>query len=523
MSPALAEGLRDVSDVARDEGPAGVQRLVREATPIEPPPRKTRRKAKAKESQADSLVKLAISAGAELFHDPDGEAYARVPVGGHHEVWRLRTKGFKGWLARLFWEDREKAPSSQAVTDALNVLEGLAVHEGEERKVFVRVARVGASVYLDLGDEAWRAIELKAEGWRIVTRPPVMFLRPKGLRPLPDPIRGGSLDELAELVNVPAGNQWALVKAWLVGALRGEGPFWVLAVQGEQGSAKSTLSKMLRALIDPSKLPLRSPPKEERDLVIAAQNGWVVGYDNLSGIPAWLSDSLCRLATGGGFGTRALYTDNEEALFDVVRPILVNGIDDMLSRADLAQRSIVLDIPAIPDEERRDEQEVWAAFNASHARILGALCEAVCCAQRREPSVKLERPPRMADAARWATAAEPALGLEHGAVMRAICGNREEAVRQGLEAEPLADVLMHYVEERGSWTGAPSLLLKALKAVAEDEAKASRAWPKNASSLSSKLQRLAPSLRRVGVLVERGRGTGGVRYVSLRWVGTGQS
>src|SRR5262245_64966627 len=111
---------------------------------------------------------------------------------------------------------------------------------------------------------------------------------------------------------------------------------------GEQGSAKSTFATILRSLVDPNTAPLRSFPREDRDLFIAASNGWIVGYDNVSRVPPWLSDALCRLATGGGFSTRKLYTDDEEQLFNAQRPTILNGIEDFIDRPDLDSGTIVL-------------------------------------------------------------------------------------------------------------------------------------------------------------------------------------
>jgi integrase len=162
-----------------------------------------------------------------------------------------------------------------------------------------------------------------------------------------------------------------------VAALRPDRPFLILAVNGEQGSAKSTLCRMARAPLDPNISPLRRPPRDDRDLMIAASNGWVVGYDNLSGIRPELSDTLCCLATGGGFGTRELYTDDDEKLFAAMRPVLVNGIEDLATRADLLDRALTLTLPVISDERRRDEGGLWRQYEEVRPRVLGALLDAL--------------------------------------------------------------------------------------------------------------------------------------------------
>ena len=254
------------------------------------------------QSQATRLVTLATDAGVELFHTPDGEAYASILVEGHTETWPLKVKGFRRWLARLFYEEYDKTPGSQALQDALGVLEGKALYDGPEYPVYTRLAEHNGAIYLDLGNAAWQAVEITPNGWQVIDTPPVKFRRAKGMLPLPEPVPGGSLAALRPFVNLASEEDWRLLVSWLLAALRPVGPYPVLVIYGEQGSAKSSLVRVLRALVDANTAALRTTPRDERDLMIAANNGWLIALDNLSHLPDWLSDALCRLATGSGFG-----------------------------------------------------------------------------------------------------------------------------------------------------------------------------------------------------------------------------
>jgi hypothetical protein len=184
-----------------------------------------------------------------------------------------------------------------------------------------------------------------------------------------------------------------------------------LAISGEQGSAKTILSKMLKALVDPNVAPVRALPREERELMIAANNGYLLAFDNLSNLPAWLSDALCRLASGGSFAVRQLYTDDDEVLFQAARPLLLNGIEDVVSRADLADRGIFLTLAPIGEQRRRSEAELWREFDLARPRILGALLDAAVRGLQTLPDIRLTSLPRMADFALWATACGTALWL----------------------------------------------------------------------------------------------------------------
>src|SRR5688572_9269814 len=257
------------------------------------------------------------------FTLPEGEPWATVPAGSHREHWPLKTKGFRRWLARRFYESTGQAPGAQALQDALTTLEGRALFEAGACPVYTRVAEWEDTIYYDLADAGWGAVCVTPTGWDYTPHPPVKFRRPRGMLPLPRPVLGGQVDALRPFVNVADPADWRLLVAWLLGALRPSGPYPVLILHGEQGSAKSTTARVLRELCDPNSAPLRSEPSNERDLMIAATNGWMVTLDNLSRLPAWLSDALCRLACGGGFGTRELYSDADEIIFDAARPVVL--------------------------------------------------------------------------------------------------------------------------------------------------------------------------------------------------------
>jgi len=323
--------------------------------------------------QADILIELAQEV--ELFHSPDATAFADLQVNGHRETWSVRTKGFRRWLTRKFFETTGGAPNSEALQSALNVIEAKAHFDGHERDVHIRIGGLGGKLYLDLGDEAWRAVEMGAGGWQIVDDPPVRFRRAAGMQPLPTPMRGGSVDTLRNFLNVQSDRDFTLVVAWVLAVMRDCGPYPVLVLSGEQGSAKSTFSAILRSLLDPNTAPLRALPREDRDLFIAANNGHVLAFDNVSGLPSWISDTLCRLATGGGFAVRQLYTDQDEVLFDAARPVILNGIEDIVTRPDLADRAIFLTLEPIPEDRRRPERDLWAEFDAASPQILGRLLD----------------------------------------------------------------------------------------------------------------------------------------------------
>jgi len=267
--------------------------------------------------------------------------------------------------------------------------------------------------------------------------------------PLPVPQQGGSIEALASFLNLASRDDFVLVVAWLSAALRPGGPYPLLALSGEQGSAKTVLSKVLKALIDPNAAPVRSLSREERELMIAANNGYLLAFDNLSGLPVWLSDALCRLASGGSFAVRQLYTDDEEVLFEAARPILLNGIEDVISRPDLGDRAIFLSLAPIGEAQRRPENELWRDFEIARPCILGALLDAMVHGLRTLGRVRLDRLPRMADFALWTAACETAL-WPTGTFARAYAANRRAAIEDIIDGDPVAALVRDIMAERNS-------------------------------------------------------------------------
>ena len=449
-------------------------------------------------SQADQLVQLALDASTELWHTPEGDGYITVRLANHLEHHPIAGRTTRNFLARLYHRRNGRTPNSRSIGDALSTLNGIACFDGPQHEVRVRLAGQGDRVYLDLGDSAWRAVEITRAGWRVVEAPPVRFRRGRALLALPEPVHGQSLDALRDVIHVAAEDDWRLLMFWLVGALRPVGPYSLLALDGEQGAGKSTTARLLRRLLDPSAADLRAEPREIRDLMIAASGGWIVALDNLSHVQPWLSDALCRLSTGGALSTRQLYTDGDEYIVEAIRPIILTGITSVITRGDLQDRAIAITLPAIPDRLRQPEAELWSRYDRIRSGVLGALLDAVACALRCEHEVKLDAPPRMADAARWATAAEPAMGIPTGGIVHAYADRRQQLAEATLEGDPLAAAIDAVPRP---WDGTAAELL----ARVTPTGRLPRGWPESPRALGGALRRLAPQLRRLGIDLDVGR------------------
>jgi hypothetical protein len=450
-----------------------------------------------RDSQATTIVNLARNS-CELWHTPAGDAYAAIKTNGHCEHYPLGSRAARDYLSRLFYEDHKKAPNSSALQDAINTLSGIARFDGPVHQAHVRVAQHEDRFYLDLGDAAWRAVEITAASWRVVSHPPVRFRRPRGLLPLPVPIPGGSIAELRPFLNVANDGDFVLLTMWGLATFRPSGPYPILIFMAEQGSAKTTTTRILRRLVDPNESDVRRPPRNTEDLMIAATNGHVVVFDNLSRLSDELSDNLSVLATGGGFAVRQLYTNYEEAIFNESKPIILNGISQVATRGDLLDRAIVVTLPPIPDDRRKDEATFWRDFEMAHPRILAAFLDAVVVGLQRLPHVHLPQKPRMADFALWGVATEPACPWLKPAFLDLYASNRRDAIEATLDGDHLVDA----IKLLAPWEGTASDLLRAVNTKLPESVTKQKDWFSRPRQVSDALRRLAPGLRRIGISVE---------------------
>jgi hypothetical protein len=522
------------------------------------------------ETPASILLRLVREA--RIFRGLDRQFYADVPWDGHHEVHELGSAAFEYWLIRRFRQVRQSVPSLEGLKRIIRALEADAMALGTLEPVTVRVAagppptthEVGelavsrlvvsgtdlvangvfsplttdskenrwteppptthhspltthrTAYYIDLGDPSWDAVEIRADGWRVVARPTVAFRRPSGLLPFPRPVPSDFplIELLRKYLNVSEADL-PLVIAWVTAAFRPVGPYAVLVLSGEQGSAKSTMARVLCRLIDPSTAALRGLPTNLRDLMIEAHNGWLLAYDNVSSISAPTSDALCRIATGGGYSTRALFKDRENTLIDVVRPILIATIEEIIRRSDLIDRSVHIHLLAIADELRRVEQTLFEEFEADYPKLLGGVFDAVSAGMRNWDTFALPALPRMADFAHWGEAVCRGLGYEPGVFLARYMANRREACSSALDDCPVASAvqdLFNYVKRPTEKTA--SELLSVLAEIAPRPIRQSAQWPKNGRALSVVLRRIAPQLRIIGIDVKFGLGRYG-RVISI--------
>jgi len=414
-----------------------------------------------RQSQADMLVKLALKNAEQVFHDERRVPYIRLRSSKTLRTLRLRSRDVKSWLAGLLWKTYEKAPNQEALGSALNVLEAQC-QEGPTRKLYNRVAPgEDSSIWIDMTDEKWRAIHVTKEGWQIVDNPPILFRRYSHQKAIPEPVRGGNVNQILEFANVKNEADRLLFVVTNVTYFIPGIPHVILVFFGPQGSGKTWSLRVIRCLVDPSQLDLLNLPRRPRELMQNLDHHWCSFYDNVGRVPQWCSNVFCRAVTGMGVSKRALYTDDDDVIYSYHRCIGLTDINIAAERGDMLQRSLLLGLYAIPKKQRKTEKELRKAFEHAYPRILGAILDVLVKAIQIYPTIKLEGLHRMADYVVWSCAITEALGIDKKQFLDAY---KQNIVQQNLEmvrASPVSDALIKLMEKHPlGWEGTASQLFQ---------------------------------------------------------------
>lgn len=444
-------------------------------------------------NQASKAIDLIIK-DCKLVHNQQKEPYAIVQVNCMRQVHSITSKGFSQLVASKYYAAKKSPLSDASIKTVISTLSGRALFEGKQVETFTRIAKAQDGYWLDLCNDQWEVVLITKEGWEIQSGESVpLFPRSQTMKPLPTPQRGGSLDELWKLINIPIEHQ-LMVVAWLLECLRNDTPHVVLELVGEQGTAKSTTQRLLKMLIDPCAANLKANPKKVEDVWIGATNCHLVSFENISHLSFEYQDALCVLATGGAHATRTLYTNQEETVIELRKPIVLNGISVNVTAQDLLDRSIHIELP--PVNKRLQSNSVDEAFANNYSQLVGAVLDQFVGVLKHLDLVEIAdaKKPRMIDFAYLGEALYQANGYSAGRFVNDYQGMRLKGVHRTIESSPVGIALMHFLElNQGGWIGKLQDLLVLLpKPHGETN------WPRTGKGLGDVLRRLAPALRTLG-------------------------
>ena len=461
---------------------------------------------KSRENKTGQMIQYAVNDIGELFYDQYNEAYARVKSSNHLATCRIRGRDFKILLSRIFWETENNAPSSDVLNSTINVLEAKSRYEGKPYKLHSRVAPDPESkgIWYDLSNEKWQAVHITNMGWEVDDDPPILFRRYKHQRPQDLPERGGDPRLFLKFLNLAskADEDLKLIDTHL--KFVPNIPHPAIILYGPQGSAKSTLMILERMLVDPSATDLLILSKNNDELIQQLAHNWTAYYDNVSSLPTWISDQLCRAVTGGGFSKRELYSDDDDVIFNFRRCIGLNGINVAATKPDLLDRSLLIGLKEIDKKNRRRERDIYNEFRKLRPKILGGIFDTLVKAIDLLSSIQVDELPRMADYAYWGCAVAEALGIGQERFLDLYDQNVERQVEEATRSSVVAMALLALMEKRVKWEGSPSELLSELETQA-DELKINtrtKAWPKAPEILTRRLKELKANFTALGFFIE---------------------
>lgn len=469
-----------------------------------------------KKSQADLMIELAMKADDKFFHDELNECYVAIEREGNPIVYRIDDRSYKSFLVKRFFKETKKAPSKDSINQAIGVLQAIAQYDGEEINITKRCAERDDAIYYDLGDDNWTFIKITQDGWEIEESGQVLFTRRKNMKPQVMPERYEDISIINKHYRFKTEEDRILhIVSIATKFLKIGNP--IVVYHGEKGASKTTTMRMDRSIVDPAVRDVISMPKSISDLSLVLHNNYLPCIDNIDSISAEKSDILCTAATGGGFSRRKLFTDDEETIYEFKVPVILNGINVVATRPDLLDRSLLLGLERISEDERKEEREVWQDFEKDKPKMLGAIFHTISKALSIYPTTDLKKLGRMADFTRWGYAIAEACGIGGEKFLKAYLDNQYKANDEAVNSNPIATAIIRLMETTQCFEGTPSKLLETLNSIAEDEKIdiTSRLWAKEPNVLTRRLNELKSNFLMEGITFSTTNTSGG-RKIEIR-------
>ena len=446
----------------------------------------------------------------ELVLGKSGDAYIKINDKGNPYLLRVSSKKSDHFIRQIA-KKRSIRLTARDLKEINETLKAYAETELQTVDVYLRVAPYQNGIEIDLGDDEHTRIRITPGKVEPVTYgSETLFYRSNATLPFVKPAKNGNLKKLNEYLKNIDHELQVLLIGWISYTLAhpkvSTTNYVILALIGGQGTGKSFLCKLIARLIDPSQVGLQIMPKNTMDLVVAAQNAQVLFYDNIRQISEAMSDALCVCATGGSLSTRMLYTNNEQSISILHAALVLNGIYDFITQADLAQRSLTIHLLDMAESDRLSERDLEKQLEQDMPEILQGLFELIADIFKHLPDAKVTQPERMLDFVQWLSAMEMVYGDPAGTYQAIYSKCLEEAQLNSLLENALAAAVYLFADRLDKfWEGRPSDLLHELNDRAAFSAQRSVDWPKSPESLSKRLKVLSAALKSQGVFIKFSR------------------
>jgi len=452
------------------------------------------------EPQAKTLLTLIENSGASFFRSDTNDLYAAIPINGHIEIWPLDGRDFSIWLQGLYYDKMGRPVNGEPLKQTISVLAARAIFDCPKPiALHIRVAGSKDAIWYDLTNSDWQAIKVTAQGWELIDNTPILFRRYRHQATQVTPAQNGDVHKILKYVNLKG--QKTLFLCWLINCFVPAIPHAMLVFYGEKGAAKTTTCTLTKAVIDPSTLDTLTLQNKFLDLVVSLQQHWYLPFDNVSYISKETSDTLCRAITGSGIQQRKLYTNDDDIVFTFMRCLAINGISNVATRSDLLDRSILMELERISEDERQELAKIQAEFEVDRAKILGGILDILSKAMVIFPTVKLKNLPRMADFTCWGYAIGEALGGLGNEFLEQYARNRQSQNDEVIANDHVATLMVEFMRNQKTWNGSISALLSELHKIGYKHGinTNSKAFPVDPTRLSKRLRSIESNLEIVGI------------------------
>lgn len=450
----------------------------------------------------NTLVADRILAGTKFYVGNDDIPYVSWRTGNKKVLWPVESAMFTHHIQTTYKRMRHRIPSKIALQTIYSWLLNEARAMGKPVIPMVRVKHVGNALWYNMCDKDFRAIRLDGDGWEIVESIPdsVPLIRANSAQSYEEPDPNGDLGLLRQYLG---GSQlsdvnWTLIVGFLLASMREEKEYPVLSISGVQGSGKTTICNILLALIDPHHDTAATFPKGEEDIAVAARARHVLVYDNISNIKRDMSDTLCKIATGLTIMKRALYTNHTLNQYTVTRPVILNGIPDLVERDDLARRVMAIYLDDSPFKDPRSIKEILDAFEKDKAKILGGLLNVLSVCYRKQYDLNVNATLGFRSVVQWVEAGAEALGWESGKFLDIYNNNRLSTTTNVIDVDPFAKLLVEVMTEKKIFEGTYDDFVQLCYTVKNYPPKT---IPSNVKWLLDNLRRLKPALKQHGIQI----------------------
>lgn len=479
-------------------------------------PNKSARTSEDKQNQSEVLLDIIKDENLDFFLNDNNDPYVALFNNGHREILSVDSKEFSQWIEYLYYKNTNRTIRADSLSQVINILSFKArVIGGQKTKLYNRVAKEGNDFWYDMTDDNYSAIKISAGKWSYETLPPILFCRYRHQEPQVIPKQGGDIKKIFEYINLTGYR--TLFLCWLVSCFVPDIPHPMPILYGEKGAAKSTACELLKRLIDPSVMNSLNLSKNERSLVVALQVHYYLPFDNVSVINSEVSDLLCRAITGGAVQHHKLYTNGEDYIFKFKRCLTINGINNVANRSDLLDRSIMLELERVPENKRREQQDVYDSFENDRPYLLGAIFDVLSKAIQIYPTVKLNSLPRMADFCRWGYAIGQAIGGYGDEFLNEYFSNQSIQNKEAVDSDVVAFLIVEFMRGREQWCGRVSGLLKAICEEAPNHGinPKNKGIPQYPNKLSQRIKGVKSNLEGVGITYEFDKKRSDGTYITL--------